>query len=270
MQFIINILIQPNVKAIYNRFLDTANGYEIFGENGLVNAKYNWWGSNNTPSGKIYNSVDFNQWIQDVTGSPRLVSSSPVNAATKVSGSKTIIITFNEYVKKGTNFFVELKDSTGKLIPINVSLSGKILKIDPLVNLPEFKYTIIIHSGALTDYVDNGLPGQTIKFSVGNSPILTYSNPVNVATNVARNITIKIIFNEAIQAGNNFWIELKTITGISLWIKKTIYCKVLTITHPTILSRNTTYKLILHSGCVIDLAGNPSTSKTIYFTTRKT
>ncbi|MGF7118981.1 chitobiase/beta-hexosaminidase C-terminal domain-containing protein [Methanobacterium oryzae] len=52
-----------NAILHFNRFYDTATGYEIYCNNGTVNATLNWWGSNLNPSSKVYGNVTVNPWL---------------------------------------------------------------------------------------------------------------------------------------------------------------------------------------------------------------
>jgi hypothetical protein len=162
----------------YNRFLDshnsvdTSKNHEIYAEGGSADASYNWWGSNNSPSNKIstyQGTVDFTPWITDVTGAPKFSSSSPTNGATNVPRTSTIKVNFNEYIKAGSNF-IELKTSTGTVIEITVWLSGKVLNIKPKSKLAaNTKYLIYLHTGCVTDHLNNKLSAKTFSFTTGST-----------------------------------------------------------------------------------------------------
>ena len=81
--------------------------------------------------------------------------------------------------------------------------------------------------------------------------------------NVAANKTIEVTFNKNIKEGTN-WIELKDITGTVIDFNTSINDNILTI-DPTSDLTESRYKLSLHTGCVTDLEGNLSASKSIYF-----
>ena len=154
------------------------------------------------------------------TVKPTVTSSSPASGATNVAASKTITVTFSEAIKKGSSFVVKLLNSSGTAIAYTYSISGKVLIIDPKSNLAESKYKLVLYSGCVTDLAGNSFAGKTISFSVGTSPQVTSSNPTNGATKVARNKTITVTFNEAIQAGSNYKIVLKASNGTAVIIKK--------------------------------------------------
>ncbi len=200
---------------------------------------------------------------------PKVIKFDPANGATKVASNKTIKVTFNESIKKGSKFWAELKNSKGKAIPFKTGISGKVLTIKPTKKLAESQYKLILHTGSITDLAGNPVALKSSKFSVGTPPKVTKIDPKNNAKNIARNKSIKVTFNENIKKGSNYWIELKDSKGKKVTIKKSIKGKVLTITHSK-LNATTKYKLTLHTGAVTDLAGNPVALKTISFTTRRT
>lgn len=80
--------------------------------------------------------------------------------------------------------------------------------------------------------------------------------PLNNVMELYRNRKIELTFNEPIQAGN-MWIELETSDKKIIPITKSVSDNVLTINHSTILEPGTKYNIILHTGCITDLAGNP-------------
>jgi len=202
--------------------------------------------------------------------SPVITKVDPANGSTGVARNKTINVTFNENIKKGSKLWVELKNNSGKAIPFKAYVSGKVLIIDPTSNLAEALYTLVIHTGAVTDLAGNPVSAKSSKFSVGTPPTVTKVDPPNGATKVARNKTIKITFNENIKASSSYWIELVASNGSKVTIKKSISEKVLIITHTTRLAANTKYKLIIHTGAVTDTAGNPVAVRTFIFTTGNT
>jgi methionine-rich copper-binding protein CopC len=201
--------------------------------------------------------------------SPTVTSYDPKDKATNVAAGKTIKVNFNENIKKGSNFWIELKNSSNKAIPFKATVSGKVLTVDPSGNLPESLYTLCIHTGAVTDLAGNPVALKSTKFSVGTSPKVITTDPKNGATNVARSKVFKVSFNEVIKKGSD-WIELKDASGARVTLKKSVGSKVLTITPATKLKANTRYTLIIHTGAVTDQAGNPVAMRTFTFTTGRT
>lgn len=228
--------------------------------------------SNGNPCISYYDGVNGNlMYIYLPETVPPVVKSiDPINNAVNVPANKTIKVTFSENIKAG-NMNITLKNNSGTAISINKSISGNILTITPTTNLTESLYTLNINTGAITDLVDNPVAQTITKFSTGNSPTITTSNPANNKTKVARNQTITITFNEAIQAGSNYnKITLKASNGTTITIKKSINGKVLTIIHSAKLAANTKYTLTIYSSSITDLAANPLIARTITFTTGNT
>lgn len=152
----------------YCRFNDNYDGYEIYSQAVNLDMQYNWWGSNSNPSSKVYGKVNYGSWIQDITGAPKVSSSTPKNGSTKIARNQTITINFNEYLRAGYNFDIELKTTSGKIISLSKSISGKTLTIKPSIKLAaNTKYIIYLHSGCLTDYNDNKMTAKTISFTAG-------------------------------------------------------------------------------------------------------
>ena len=197
--------------------------------------------------------------------SPTITDINPRNGAVNVALDKTIKVTFSEDIKAGSNYSVELKDNTGNLMPIIKSISGKTLSIDPVSNLSESSYTLILSKGCVTDLAGNPVASKSSKFSSG-APYLTITDPINKAVKVDRNKVITLAFNKPIKAGN-MRIYLKTSNGTLVTIYKSISGNVLTIKHTSLLKANTQYTINLYNGCIKDLNGNLVTNKAITFTT---
>ncbi len=211
-------------------------------------------------------NLTIDQTSMDTTP-PSILSINPTNNSVNVPVSKTIKFTFTEEIKKNTNW-IELKNSNGKVISFTTSISGKILTIKPKSKLAESKYTLCIHSGAVTDLAGNPVALKSSKFTTGTPPTVVKSDPKNNAKNIARTKAIKVNFNENIKAGKNYKIELVT-KNTKVSIKKSIKNNVLTIKHKDKLKPKTKYTLRLHNSSVTDQAGNPLKAKTITFTTSK-
>lgn len=96
-----------------------------------------------------------------------LTSANPVNGAVDVAANKIIRITFNKPIKfKSKN--IELKTSTGIIIPITKSISSNILTIThPLLN-KGVKYTIFIHAGSISDLLNKGNTAYLSSFTISS------------------------------------------------------------------------------------------------------
>ena len=187
--------------------------------------------------------------------SPTVKTVDPVNNAVNVPANKVIKITFNKSVKAGNNW-IELKNRSGVIIPITTSINNNILTITPVNALNEDKYTIILHTGSLTDLAGNPIALWSSNFSVGTSPTVKTVDPANNSANVPTNKVIKITFSESIKAGNN-WIELKDSSGKVIPTTISISGTTMTIKPNALLAKGVKYNITLHTGSLTDLAGNP-------------
>ncbi len=94
-------------------------------------------------------------------------------------------------------------------------------------------------------------------------PTVISVDPDNGMTKVATNKTIKIKFNKEIKAGN-LWIDLINSADETVPFNTSINGRILTI-KPTSKLAESKYKLILHTGSITDLVGNPLTIIKSYF-----
>lgn len=198
-----------------------------------------------------------------------VVRSDPGKNSVNVAAEKVIKITFSCTVKPGTNFWVELIKKGGPSIPIKLSITDKILSVTPINPLGEGAYSLILHTGCVTDLANNPLPTYTTKFIVGASPHITSGDPTINAVNIPRNKVIILGFNEAIIKSIKCWIELVSNQG-TIAIKTRITGNKLIITPTKKLAAQTRYTLILHTGAVTDQAGNPIKSVSRSFKTGNT
>ena len=187
---------------------------------------------------------------------PTIKSADPANKATNVAINKTIKVTFSETIKTG-NYWIELKNSNGKTVSFTKSISGNTLTIKPTSNLTKAtKYTIIIHTGSLTDLSGNNIALCTSTFTTDSTaPTIKTVDPINKATNVVTSKTIKVTFSESIKKGTGY-IRLKNSAGKSVSITTSISGNVLTIKPTSNLARGANYYLYIYSGSVTDLSGN--------------
>ena len=158
-----------------NQFIgDTANkGKEIYNSMdyttpGTIDAKYNWWGSNNNPTSNVYGGVNISPW--ELYVNPKITSVSPKNGATSVSRTSTIYVQFNELIKSDTNWSkIYVKDKYGHAVSISKSISGNTLNITTPKKLSNSYYTVYIPRAAIKDYAGNHFASAyTFKFKTGN------------------------------------------------------------------------------------------------------
>jgi hypothetical protein len=95
---------------------------------------------------------------------PKVTRADPAYNSVKVPVNKTIKITFSEAIKKGSGW-IQLLNSKGS-VPIKTTISGNVLIIDPVKNLLNgMKYTVIIHTGSITDFSGNKVNLYGAKFT---------------------------------------------------------------------------------------------------------
>ena len=193
------------------------------------------------------------------TTPPVVTSTNPVNNAVNVALNKVIQITFNKNIQLGTNPWIEFVISgTGTVVPFTSSILGNVLSITPDSLLAAgTKFIVVLHSNSITDLQGNGLAAPyTTKFTTTTPPVVTSTNPVNNAVNVALNKVIQITFNKNIQLGTNPWIEFVTSsTGTPKAFTTTITGNILNITPTTPLAKGTKYIVVIHSNAVTDTTG---------------
>ena len=248
--------------AHFNRFYDTATGYEIY--SGVTSdAKYNWWGSNSSPSSKVTSNVNVTPWIILKIGS----------TLTTIKNGITSKITANLLYDSNGTYHNPLSGHTINGLSVSFTTTlGSIIKSSTLTN---GMATTTLIGGLTSGYatVTAQLNNQSViqKVLIDNiSPTVSSSNPTTGATGIDRDKAITITFNENIKTNSSYNIILKASNGTTITITKSISGKVLTITHSSKLAANTKYTLTLYTGSITDQAGNPIATKTITFTTGST
>ena len=201
---------------------------------------------------------------------PTVKSIDPANNAFINVISKVITVTFSEPVKVG-NGYIELKNSSGTAVPFTKTISGNTLTITPTGLLSSgIKYTVIVHTGSVTDLAGNPVALYSSSFTVDTIPPTVKSiDPTNNAVNIPVNKLVTVTFSEPVKIGNGY-IELKNSSGTAIPFTKTISGNMLTITPTNPLSNGVKYTVIIHTGSVIDLAGNPVALYSSSFTTSTT
>jgi methionine-rich copper-binding protein CopC len=177
----------------------------------------------------------------------------PLDNAVNVALNKVIQINFNKAIKFG-NSWIELMNSNGNLIPIKTAISGGSLYITPQTILAQgTQYKVLLHTNSITDTSGTGIAAYTSKFTTATPPVVTLTNPLNNAINVALNKVIQINFNKAIKFGNS-WIELTNRWGAKPFTTA-ISGSSLYITPKTSLAKGTQYTVTLHSNSLTDSTG---------------
>ncbi len=146
-----------------NQFIGNSaiTGSAIYNGRGSVNANHNWWGSNAGPSaGAVYGDVNVSPWLVKIVSSVN-----PINYAVNIPINKVIIVTFGEYIKTG-NSDIQFINSKGVEISFNKTISGNKLIITPKYALIKgTEYTLILHTGCVTDLTGNPLALYSSSFT---------------------------------------------------------------------------------------------------------
>lgn len=250
----------------FNRLTGNKN-YDLY-NNGInsLDARYNWWGSNNPDfSNRVSGAVNTTPWM---------VLTINANPTTINNGGNSTIVADLLHDSNGAyhspslthlpdgirvSFSTDGKGSVNPKVPVNGTVAGKATTTFT-AGIPG------ISSIAAT--VDN----QKVTTQVNILPVAlapTSSDPVNNSVKVPTNQIIKIAFNIPIKFSTNPWFELKyTNNGTTVPFTKSIHGNILSIMPNSLLSYGKQYIVVLHSNSITDLSNNPYASPyTIKFTT---
>lgn len=245
------------LAAVFNFNSVVGNTYQLYqpsNEGTLLNAQFNWWGSNSNPQ-KIYGAFNYSRWL--------ILRLTTVKSQI-VGTSSSVIVDLNH-------------DCLGN----DVSQLGHMkngLTICLLSTLGTISSKVSIVNGSATTWYKAGNPGtarittvldsQTTAKSVSVFSAIRSVNLSNNAVNVSNNKAIQLTYNIPIKFGKNIYIELKSSSGKCVSIKPSINSNVLTISH-TILSKGTKYILVIHTGTITDLKNKSMPLYSLNFTTAK-
>lgn len=206
------------------------------------------------------------------TTPPLVTGTNPVHNATKISLTAPVIITFNKNIEAGSNYSgIYIKNTiSGVKVAITQTINGDTLTIQQTTSkLYYTPYQVYIPAGAINSITGTSFDEvytyyfTTLSTPDTTPPTVTSIDPTNNAVNVPSNKVIEVTFSENIKGGS-YWIELLNSSGKAVNISKSVSGKVLTI-KPTSNLAESKYKLVLHTGSVTDLAGNPQALKSYVF-----
>ena len=271
---VVNIVFNRNIKMGTNPWIEfkTAAGTAITFTTSIVNNVLSLTPTSFLTPGTAYTVIIHSYQIADLNGIPLttpytttftttqppvVTSTNPVNKATNVGVNKVVNIIYNKNIKMGTNPWIEFKTAAGTAITFTTSIVNNVLSLTPTSLLtPGTAYTVIIHSYQITDL--SGAPQTTpytTTFTTTQPPVVTSTDPVNNAVNVATNKIVKFNFNKTIKLATNPWIEFKTSSGTAKPFTLSVTGSTLNITPTTALSKATNYTVIVHSNAVTDSSG---------------
>lgn len=214
--------------------------------------------------------------VPDLTA-PALMGLYPRNEASGAPANSKLELTFDENVTVGTGDITikNLSDSTQMTIAVSdgsqVSMSGPVMKISPVVDLTAFKqYAIQIDATAIKDRSGNAFSGisddMTWKFITGlpdlAAPATTTLSPTDGITGVSVGTNLVATFDENVTIGSgNITIKnLSTSTEIVIPVgdsRVSLAGSVLTINPNTDLDTKQNYAVRIDSGAFVDRSGNP-------------
>ncbi len=105
--------------------------------------------------------------VNSINQSFAVSSTDPVNGAVNVAANKLIKVSYTKSVKIGNNN-IQLKNSSGTVIPITITVSGSTITISHSLLTKGIKYTLIIGSGSVFDLSGNGLNSFSTSFRVSS------------------------------------------------------------------------------------------------------
>ncbi|ADZ09799.1 polymorphic outer membrane protein [Methanobacterium lacus] len=121
--------------------------------------------------------------------SPVVINTNPADNAVNIPVNPIINIKFSEPIRSINNG-IELKNSSGTLIPITSIVNGNMLTIKPLKSLNGDKYVVTINPGSITDLNGNSFNFYMSSFTVDSIPPVLSANQ---ASGISKsNINVKL------------------------------------------------------------------------------
>ncbi len=215
-----------------------------------------------------------------VKTSPTVTKTSPSSNAVKIPLTASVILTFSENIKAGSNYSgIYIKNTvSGVKVAISKTISGKTLTIKQTTNrLYNTPYQVYIPAGAVKNAAGSNLAkAYSYKFTTvakgtdTTPPKVSKTSPANNASKFSRTAAITITFTENIKSGTNYsGIYIKNLTtGKKVSITKSISGKTLTLKMVSNRLSKNTYQVYIPAKAVKDAAGNGLVSSyTIKFKT---
>lgn len=245
------------LAAVFNFNSVVGNKYQLYqpsNDGNLLNAQFNWWGSNSRPQ-KIYGAFNYSRWliIKLTTVKSQIVGTSSTVTADLNHDCQGNDISHLGHVKDGSILYF-------------YSTLGTINSKVSLVNGSARTWFKAVKPG--TANISTVLDSQKVTKSVSLYSAIKSVNISNKAINVSRNKIIQLTYRIPIKFGKKVSIQLKNSKGKSVWIKPKIKGNILTITHAS-LSKKTKYILVIHTGTITNMKNNPMPIYTLSFTTSK-
>ncbi|UTB33083.1 MAG: right-handed parallel beta-helix repeat-containing protein [Methanobacterium sp. ERen5] len=245
------------LAAVFNFNSVVGNTYQLYQpSNGgtLLNAQFNWWGSNLRPL-KVYGAFNFSRWLV-----LRLTA-----VKSQIAGTSSCVIADLNHDWQGKDISNLGHVKNGFTIYFHSTL-GTIGSKVKTVNGTATTWFKSVNPGTAT--INTVLDSQKTPKSVSVHSAVRFINLSKNAINVSNTKTIQLTYSMPIKFGSKVFIELKSSSGKKISISKMIKSNVLTISHAK-LSRGTKYMLVVHTGTITDMNNKPMPIYSIGFTTAK-
>lgn len=201
---------------------------------------------------------------------PVVVSFNPVTGIEEVSVNSNLVLTFDEYVKKGTGSIVIKGESSTKTIDIaseavTIGQDARIVTVKPGELEADEKYTVTVDQGAFTDLLGNKYMGTvptspwTFTTAGTSGPMVLSLSPANgskdgslfkLELNFLGDIS-KGTGNITVYAANNSKVAEISVASSSVVIQNS---KV-TVNLGSPLAFGTSYYVTIDNGAIVDGAG---------------
>ncbi len=196
--------------------------------------------------------------VKDTTP-PTVTKTDPINNKNLYTtpANKTITVTFNKNITLKSGW-IQLVNSNGVVIPTTLSIIDNTLTVNHINDLTNsMLYKLIIHTGSIMDLSGNQNALYDLAFGIQSKPSVTKTDPVNnknlYTTSPSKTITVTFNKNITLKSG---WIQLVNSNGAVVPTTLSINGSILSVNPINDLTNGMLYKLIIHTGSIMDLSGN--------------
>ena len=247
----------------FNRIVgnNASQGSDVYLGIGTIDAKYNWWGSNNGPdTTKIHGTVDSSRWLiltLNITSPVQTNSNSKITADLRYDN--TGVLHTEAYLPNG--ILVSFTTNLGTIGSQSTTVNG--------IAKTTLKSSELGSANILTK-LDNQTLNKSIKIVDIIPPKVTSTYPKKNSKNVSRTKKITIKFSEKIKKSSKWSkVYVKNKYGKKVKISKSISGKYLYIKTAK-KSSQSYYTVYIPASAVKDYAGNKLAKKYTYkFKTKK-
>ncbi|MDD4190998.1 MAG: Ig-like domain-containing protein [Mangrovibacterium sp.] len=206
------------------------------------------------------------------TANPVIVSYNPVSGVEDVAIKSNLVLTFDEYVKKGKGNFIIASETDTQTIAVTsdaVTLGGdaRVVTIDPEDLAASEQYTVSVDQGIVTDLVGNefmGIPQSvswTFKTAGESGPKIAELSPADDSSDASL-FKLAVTFTTKIKAGGgniSVYTSSGELTAQMSVLEQTVTMKddVLQINLGAPLEFATSYYVLIDEGAIVDVEGNP-------------